>query len=99
MTLIKIAEIRNLAEKLGITEIKERGNSIRVSFGPANNINTFALVMIKQSYGERLMITSSPDLGLTLYTGVCPDKAGVVLDFVQALESNALKGSEESLKS
>lgn len=98
LTLIKIAEIRSLAEKLGMTEIVERGKRIRISFGKENIINTFALVMTKQSYGEKLTITSSPDLGLTLYIGD-DDKTDVTLSFMKTLEENVEKGNEEAGKS
>lgn len=54
--------------------------------------------MTKQSYGEKLTITSSPDLGLTLYIGD-DDKTDVTLSFMKTLEENVEKGNEEAGKS
>ena len=65
--LISVSEIRSYAEKIGISEILENDGKIMISFGEVNTLSPYSLVMAKDYFGERLIITSGKILKLTFY--------------------------------
>lgn len=68
LELIRIAEIRSSAEKLGVESITARGTRAIVTFYERNNADAFALVMAKQAMGDDLVIQSGANPKLNLYT-------------------------------
>ncbi|MBQ6621579.1 MAG: transcription-repair coupling factor [Mogibacterium sp.] len=69
MDLIRVAELRCSAERLGVSEILGRGPRAQISFYEKNRADAFALVMAKQAMGDRLVISGGTVPRLSLYTG------------------------------
>lgn len=58
LNLMKIAYIRFLAEKLAITDVKQRDNKVTFSFDAKNPLSGFALMNAQERFGLRLFIHS-----------------------------------------
>jgi transcription-repair coupling factor (superfamily II helicase) len=67
--LIKIAEIRSHAERVGVSSIKASGRTVTVSLHEKNRVDAYALVMTREEVGDRLTITGGGVPTLLLYPG------------------------------
>lgn len=96
LNLIKVAEIRAHAEKIGIETISERGPHIVLRFAEVNNVNAYMLVLAKEEIGDTLTIMSGRLPGLDLYTG----KRLALVKLLALMRSltNALMASQEAEK-
>ncbi|MEG1584838.1 MAG: TRCF domain-containing protein, partial [Anaerovorax sp.] len=56
LALIKISEIRGMAEKVGITRIHYNGGKIVYDFGQQNNLKPEAMANLVTTYGMKVMI-------------------------------------------
>ena len=91
MNLIKVAEIRSAAERIGAEEINISGRKIRVNFGSENHVNAYVLVMSKQEFGQRLAIRSGDNPELDFF----PEKNKPVADQVLGLMETLNEKAEE----
>ncbi len=69
VNLIRIAEIRSTAERLGIEILKQLGNRVQITFYENSPAPTYGLVMATQALGQRLTIQSGRVLNLNLFIG------------------------------
>ncbi|MDD5822935.1 MAG: transcription-repair coupling factor [Firmicutes bacterium] len=93
LDLIKVAEIRAHAEKLGIEQIADRGKRISITPGEVNNISAYVLVLAKEQHGDALTITSGRSTALSFFTG-----GDQVLDKLLSLMRSMRNAYEESLE-
>lgn len=91
MNLIKVAEIRSAAERIGAEEINISGRKIRVNFGSENHVNAYVLVMSKQEFGQRLAIRSGDNPELDFF----PEKNKPIADQVLGLMETLNEKAEE----
>ncbi len=69
VNLIRIAEIRSTAERLGIEMLKQVGSRVQIIFYENSATPTYGLVMATQAFGKRLTIQSGRTLNLNLFVG------------------------------
>ncbi|MBQ3290810.1 MAG: transcription-repair coupling factor [Mogibacterium sp.] len=69
MSLLKIAEIRAHAERIGAINITRRDKNIVIKFAGVNRFNAYAAVMAKADFGDSLVISSGRITTLSLFTG------------------------------
>ncbi|WP_077389510.1 transcription-repair coupling factor [Mobilibacterium timonense] len=86
MNLIKVAEIRSAAEKIGVEEINVSGRKVHITFGGENNMNAYVLVMAKQEFGERLAIRSGENPELDYFAEPDQTAADEVLKLMETLD-------------
>ncbi len=84
LNLVRVAEIRSSAEKLGIEILKQSGNRVQFTFYEKNHMTAYGLVMATQALGSRLTIQSGKTPSLSLYVG-SEDVLKQVLLVVRAL--------------
>lgn len=84
LNLIRVAEIRNASEQLGIESITEKGSRIEIAFYPKNRIDAFALIMGRQTAGDHLVIRSGANPGLSLFITE-ENKLSQLLELLRAL--------------
>lgn len=94
--LIRVAEIRAAAERIGIETISERGTRIVLRFAEKNNVNAYMLVIAKEEIGDSLTIMSGKLPGLSLFTGK-KQALDKLLRLMKSL-TNALDSSQEVQK-
>lgn len=87
MNLIKIAEIRGYAERIGIESIAERGNRITLIPHEKNELNAFVLIMTKEVLGDSLTITGGQKTSVSLYVG-SEGKIDKLLELMRTLYRN-----------
>ena len=91
MDLIRIAEIKCLAAELGVKSISERGGHYVIEFSEENNADAFTLIVAKQKYGEKLIISSGSNPYLSLQKG--REKPAVrILELMMTMAEARLKG-------
>ena len=69
INLIKVAEIRADAEKIGVELVSQRGERTILKFADNNNLNPYMLVVANEEFGSKLTITSGSTPGLSIFTG------------------------------
>ncbi len=69
LNLIRVAEIRSSAERLGIEILKQTGNRVQFTFYEENHLTAYGLVMATQAAAGRLTIQSGTLPSLSLYVG------------------------------
>ena len=69
LELIRIAEIRALAEYVGAVHISKKERWIEITFSGKVKIHPYMFVMAKAEYGEELSITDARETVLRLHMG------------------------------
>ena len=93
--LIEVAEIRALAEKIGIVHMSQNEKWIRIKLSDKVKIHPYVLVMAKSEYGEKLMISDGRETVISLYMGKTIDSRRL-LEFMRYL--CAVKADAEAMQ-
>lgn len=67
VNLINIAEIKSIAENIGISKLSSMGNIVEIDINEENIISPYALVLVKEKFGEKLIIKSGKKTSLKFY--------------------------------
>lgn len=94
LRLIAVAEIRALAEKIGIVHMMQKERWIRMKLSDRVKIHPYVLVMAKSEYGERLMIADGLETVISLHMGKTID-TNSLLEFMRYL--SAVKAEAETM--
>lgn len=67
INLISIAEIKSIAEVIGVSKFTSVGNAIDIEMTEDTAVNPLALVLAKEKFADKLIIKSGKKSGLKLY--------------------------------
>ena len=94
MRLIEVAEIRALAEKLGMVRMSKKERWVEIKLSDKVKMHPYVLVMAKSEYGEKLMIADGRETLISLHMGNKIDSTKL-LEFMRYL--NAVKKEADTM--